>query len=1458
MTRITNAFLALMLAASLSLAPTSFGSAQDGGAYVSHVSSTDPEETGPLNPVGLAFSASSQSFYIVEEPGQGPNLLANTSEVIAITPLGEADETTRLAELIEDPLNIVFDNKGQRLLAFQPSTGRLVEVREHPGGQLDRTLVVSRNTPGLSVQDPAGMTLDEASGELFILDAALQRITRVQLGTGRVLAIIDLASSAIAAPRGIAFDPSTGHLHVFDLIDQTLYELTPAGKVVNTRALGRFGLKSPHAMVFAPSGDQTDDPAQLSLFVADSGLVAGRGTNSLSSDESNTSTESMGQIMEFSMIEPAATAASSFTSVVIRSLDMSEISPPGPDPSGLAYLPFNNSLMVSDGEVEEIGYNITHFQGANVWELTLGGSVIRTANISPVEPTLVPMSDEPTGVAWNPNDNHYYFSDDTGSVDLYDLNPGADGLVGTSDDTWIGRSLSSFGVGDAEGVAYDSWDNRLWVVDGANAEVYQFTPAGAYVSQFDVLQYGVVDPEAVEFNPNTGTLFVMSSNNASPVIIETTRTGALLQTIDISAANARVPAGLAYGPASDGSGARHFYIVDRGYDNNENGNLIDGKLFEMTAPTPGSTPTPSNTALPVNSATPTSTAVPPGSAFFASFALNGTVSGLSFADEDIVYFDGQSWSLFFDGSDVGAGGSDLFAFHMVNANTLLMAFNTDLTLSGMTVTPQDIVRFDATSLGANTAGTFSMYFNGADVGLAEPTAERIDAINVLSDGRILISTAGDISVPGVTGKDEDIAVFTPASLGNTTSGTWAMYFDGSDVGLSDSSDEDIDALDVAGGHIYLSTIGNFAVTGLTGAGEDVFICSPSLLGDVTACNFSPALFLDGSAWGLAGNSLDAFHLQTANTAPPATATSSPIVTPTSSFTATPSFTPSPSRTPTTTGTPTNTSTPSNTPTHTVTPPPLSDSFFASFAQNGSVGGVAFADEDIVRFDGQNWILFFDGSDVGVGGIDLFGFSIVDADTILMAFSAGVTLNGMAVTPYDIVRFDATSLGPTTAGTFSMYFNGGDVGFDSTAEKIDAVALLADGRLLISTTGNPSVPGVSARDEDVLVFTPTSLGTNTSGTWAMYFDASDVGLSDSSEDVDALQVVNGSIYLSTSGAFAVSGIAGAAEDVFVCTPVSLGDTSACNFNPALFFDGSASGLSGNNLDGFFQGGANSTPSTPTSTHTPASTATGSLTPTATRTPTSLFTPSMTNTPTQTAIPSSTFTATATSTITNTPTPGSSPTDTPMGSAADLIFANGFETGNFSGWTSVSNGGGDLSVTSSAAIAGSYGLQAIINDTTAMYVNDDSPAAEPRYRFRFDFDPNSLSMRDGDAHIIFRGYSGTTTVAIRVEFGFSSGAYQIRAALVNDGSTWTDTNWFPLSDGPHSVELDWRAATSAGANNGGLTLWLDGVPQADITGVDNDTLRLDRARLGALASIDTGTSGTYYFDAFESRRQTYIGP
>ena len=329
--------------------------------------------------------------------------------------------------------------------------------------------------------------------------------------------------------------------------------------------------------------------------------------------------------------------------------------------------------------------------------------------------------------------------------------------------------------------------------------------------------------------------------------------------------------------------------------------------------------------------------------------------------------------------------------------------------------------------------------------------------------------------------------------------------------------------------------------------------------------------------------------------------------------------------------------------------------------------------------------------------------MLDTDTILLAFNTSVTVGGFTFTPTDVARFDATSLGTATAGTFSMYFNGADVGLDTSADYLDALEVLPDGKVLFSTRGNPSVPGLSGlADEDILAFMPATLGTATSGTWTLYFDGSDVGLADSAnENIDALDVaLDGTIYLSTIGAFSVNGVSGDDEDVFVCTPTSLGSSTVCNYSSMLYFDGSTLGLSSADVDGFNLPLTGSLP-TATPSNTPGSTNTPTDTPMPTNTPTGG--PS----PTSTATPTSTPTATATSTPTATNTPGS----------ADVIFADGFESGNFSAWTSNANDLGDLSVSPAPALVGSQGLQALIDDSVSIYVNDDTPSAEMRYRARF---------------------------------------------------------------------------------------------------------------------------------------------
>ena len=111
---------------------------------------------------------------------------------------------------------------------------------------------------------------------------------------------------------------------------------------------------------------------------------------------------------------------------------------------------------------------------------------------------------------------------------------------------------------------------------------------------------------------------------------------------------------------------------------------------------------------------------------------------------------------------------------------------------------------------------------------------------------------------GISGGDEDLIAFTPLAPGDYSSGTWEMYFDGSDVELS-GEDVNAAALD-ANGNIHLSITNAFAVTGVSGDDEDVLTFTPSQFGDNTAGTYASALLFDGSLFGLAGTDVNAIDI----------------------------------------------------------------------------------------------------------------------------------------------------------------------------------------------------------------------------------------------------------------------------------------------------------------------------------------------------------------------------------------------------------------------------------------------------------------------------------------------------------------------------------------------------------------------------------------------------------------------
>lgn len=215
----------------------------------------------------------------------------------------------------------------------------------------------------------------------------------------------------------------------------------------------------------------------------------------------------------------------------------------------------------------------------------------------------------------------------------------------------------------------------------------------------------------------------------------------------------------------------------------------------------------------------------------------------------------------------------------------------------------------------------------------------------------------------------------------------------------------------------------------------------------------------------------------------------------------------------------------------------------------------------------------------------------------------------------------------------------------------------------------------------------------------------------------------------------------------------------------------------------------------------------------------------------------------------------PTGTTMPPSGDAIFADDFESGSLAAWDTAVTDGGDLSASPAAALNGNIGLLANFDDNAAIYVADNLSPAEPRYRVRFLVHTNGVAMAPNESFMLFEGYTSANLSILRVEVRRFNNTYQMRAMVRNDANGWANTGWWVLSDALHAVELDWQAAT--GANNGSLTLWIDGVQRSQVANLDNDMHSMGMVRLGATGGVWTGTRGSVYVDSFESRRMTFIG-
>ena len=308
---------------------------------------------------------------------------------------------------------------------------------------------------------------------------------------------------------------------------------------------------------------------------------------------------------------------------LVSVVDTAKFTPVSPDPAGLEYIPILNSFYISDSEVDEMP---KYFKGVNVFVLSLAGSQI-------AQFSTTSYTNEPTGIAYNPANNHLFFSDDN-LKKIFEVDYGADAKYGTADDKVRSFGTSSFGSNDPEGLAFGA--DKLFVADGLGTEVYIISPGinGLFegkgddvISHFDTALMGQSDPEGIAYNSDKGTLNVVSNNGKRKVnhITEITVQGNAINTIDISFLNAVSTAGMAYGPGSNNPSVNNIYIVARGIDNNVDPSENDGKMYEISLG--NSTPTISPTSSPTVTVGPSATISPGSTQIGINLWLHGLGKG---------------------------------------------------------------------------------------------------------------------------------------------------------------------------------------------------------------------------------------------------------------------------------------------------------------------------------------------------------------------------------------------------------------------------------------------------------------------------------------------------------------------------------------------------------------------------------------------------------------------------------------------------------------------------------------------------------------------------------------------------------------------------------------------------------------------------------------------------------------
>ena len=514
---------------------------------------------GDVVPTGLAHLPASRTLVFGQSSDQETGLGS-------VTLFGDASGSSLLPVDRADSLATTTD--GDRTLIALDSHARVIHRMSRNATGVLESVDDSIDLRNVGLGEGTSMGVDRQEAALVLLDAEHERLVRMELDdlrsssiragrpvSGCIAPVADIATSDALTVR-----PTDGHVFAATGDGPVLHELDRTGREVATFDLGGLVHETVRGMTFAPTADPDDAADALHLYVLAVGSSGAR-IHALS----------------FTPVDAAPASVRQFTGTVIRQTSTSAFDPPSSDPGGITYDARRNRFIITDSDIDELpefaGHVVFALDDAERW---MGLGTPRDAL-------------EVTDVAVDPDTNRWFFSEDGQGLIIL-AEPGDDGLFGTRDDDSSEVSTTDFRNSDPEGIAFGQ--GSLFVTDGVGARVYRLAPGsdGAFsgvppigddeVTSFDTAALGVTDPEGIAFDPERGTLWVLSRKAREP-IIEVATDGTLLSAVTLERGALNSPGGITRAPAPDGSGRVDLFVADRGEDNANSAAPNDGHILQI-------------------------------------------------------------------------------------------------------------------------------------------------------------------------------------------------------------------------------------------------------------------------------------------------------------------------------------------------------------------------------------------------------------------------------------------------------------------------------------------------------------------------------------------------------------------------------------------------------------------------------------------------------------------------------------------------------------------------------------------------------------------------------------------------------------------------------------------------------------------------------------------------------------